>query len=206
MRNLHLHGRYHFPAYALWSEDDPGCLSDVNGPGNRLFTWHYHHTWWYMHIQPYPCEAWPAPLVPDGDHCRTWHYLPTEPSVRSGNLRLPPYGAVFTAQGMCLDPTKIQTLQDLPTPNSHAKLQYVLGLINYLQPFIPSLSAKTMFLHEQLAKWDWNPSTDAAFQHWICQTLLNATLAYYDRSKLVVVQMDASEYGLRPPSYRVVTP
>ena len=44
-----------------------------------------------------------------------------------------------------------------------------------------------------------NPSTDAAFQHlkaWICQTLLNATLAYYDQSKPVVVQMDASKYGL----------
>ena len=40
---------------------------------------------------------------------------------------------------------------------------------------------------------------DAAFQclkAWICQTLLNATLAYYDRSKPVVVQMDASKYGL----------
>ena len=40
---------------------------------------------------------------------------------------------------------------------------------------------------------------DAAFQHlktWICQTLLNITLAYYDRSKPVVVQTDVSEYGL----------
>ena len=94
------------------------------------------------------------------------------------------------------DPSKIQAL---PTPNSQAKLQSFLGLINYLQPFIPSLSAKTTFLHEQLAEWDYNPSTDAAFQclkAWICQTHLNATLAYYDRSKPVVVQMDASKYGL----------
>ena len=97
------------------------------------------------------------------------------------------------------DPSKIQALQDLPTSDSQAKLQSFLGLINYLQPFIPGLSAKTLFLHEQLAKWDWNPSTDAAFQQlkaWICQTLFNATLAYYDRSKPVIVQMDASEYGL----------
>ena len=56
-----------------------------------------------------------------------------------------------------------------------------------------------MFLQEQLAKWDWNLSTDAAFQHLktvICQTLLSVTLAYYNRSKSVVVQTDASEYGL----------
>ena len=52
------------------------------------------------------------------------------------------YGTVFTAQGMQPDPSKIQALQDLPTPNSQAKLQSFLGLINYLQPFILSLSAK----------------------------------------------------------------
>ena len=109
------------------------------------------------------------------------------------------YGVVFTAQGMWPDPSKIQALQDLPTPNSQAKLQSFLGLINYLQPFIPGLSAKTTFLHEQLAEWDWNPFTDAAFWHlkaWICQTLLSATLAYYNRSEPVVVCTDASEYGL----------
>ena len=106
------------------------------------------------------------------------------------------YGTVFTTQGMQPDPSKIQ---DLPAPNSQAKLQSFLGMITYLQPFIPSLSARTMFLYEQLAKWDWNPSTDAAFQclkAWICQTLLSATLAYYDRSKPVVVQTDCSEYWL----------
>ena len=56
------------------------------------------------------------------------------------------YGAVFTVQGMWLDPTKIQALQDLPAPDSQTKLQSFLGLINYLQPFIPGLSNKTAFL------------------------------------------------------------
>ena len=109
------------------------------------------------------------------------------------------YGTVSLPQGMQPDPSKIQALQDLSTPDSQAKLQSFLGLISYLQTFIPHLSAKITFLHEQLAEWDLNPSTDAAFQclkAWICQTHLNATLAYYDQSKPVVVQIDASEYGL----------
>ena len=63
------------------------------------------------------------------------------------------YGTVFTSQGMWLDPTKIQALQDLPTTDSQAKLQSFLGLINYLQPFKTSLSTKTTFLWEQLAEW-----------------------------------------------------
>ena len=56
-----------------------------------------------------------------------------------------------------------------------------------------------MLLQKQLDKWDWNPLTDAAFQclkAWICQTLLNATLVYYTRSKPVIVPTDASEYKL----------
>ena len=109
------------------------------------------------------------------------------------------YGAVFTAQGMQPDPAKIQALQDLPAPDLQTKLQSFLGLINYLQPFTPGLSNKTVFLQEQLAQWHWNPSTDAMFQclkAWICQTLLKVTLAYYDRSKHVVVQTDVSKHGL----------
>ena len=109
------------------------------------------------------------------------------------------YCAVFTGQGMQPDPSKIQALQDLPAPDLQTKLQSFLGLINYLLPFIPGLSAKTTFLREQLSEWDWNPSTDAAFQHlkaWICQTLLKVTLAYYDRTKPAMIQTDASEFGL----------
>ena len=105
----------------------------------------------------------------------------------------------FTDQVMQPDPSKIQALQDVPAPDSQTKLQSFLGMINYLQPFIPGLSAKTTFLWEQLSQWDWNPSTDTAFQclkAWICQTLLKVTMAYYDRTKPAVIQTDASEYGL----------
>ena len=109
------------------------------------------------------------------------------------------YGVVFTGQGMQPDPSKIQALQDLPAPDMQTKLQSFLGLIDYLQPFIPGLSAKTSFLQEQLSQWDWNPLTDAAFQclkAWICQTLLKVTLVYYDRTKPVMIQTDASKFGL----------
>ena len=109
------------------------------------------------------------------------------------------YGAVFTGQGMWLDPSKIQAFYDLTAPDSQNKLQFSLGLINYLQPFISGLSAKTSFLQEQLSQWDWDPLTDAAFlclKAWICQTLLKVTLVYYDRTKPVVIQTDAIEFGL----------
>ena len=85
------------------------------------------------------------------------------------------YEATFTAKGMKPDPKKIQALQDLSTPENHKQLQSFLGLINYLQPFLPDLASKTIFLREKILHWDWNPSTDATFQklkQWICKTLL----------------------------------
>ena len=109
------------------------------------------------------------------------------------------FGTIFSAKGMKPDPIKIQALQDLPTPQTQKQLQSFLGLVNYLQPFLPDIAAKTTFLREQVSKWDWTPSTYGAFQQlkqWICKTLLKTTLAYYDRSQPLSIQTDASEYGL----------
>ena len=71
--------------------------------------------------------------------------------------------------------------------------------MNYLQPFLPDIAAKTTFLREQVSKWDWTPSTDSTFQQlkqWICKTLLKTTLTYYDRTQPLTLHTDASEYGL----------
>ena len=68
-----------------------------------------------------------------------------------------------------------------------------------MQPFLPSLASKTTFLREQVTNWDWNPSTDQSYHHlksWICNTFLRTTLAYYDHTQPLVLQTDASEYGL----------
>ena len=125
-------------------------------------------------------------------------------TINSSNCRIRQpkisfYGAVFTTKCMIPNPSKISALWDLPTPNSLTKLQSFLGLVNYLQPLIPGLTDKTMFLWEQFAEWDWNPMSDAAFHHlmvWIDNTLLNTTVGYYDRIQPVIVQTNGSEYGL----------
>ena len=109
------------------------------------------------------------------------------------------YGTIFTAQGMRPDPAKVQALQDLPTPQNPKQLQSFLGLINYLQPFLPNLAAKTTFLRDQVTNWDWNLSTNQAFnslKSWISNMLLKTTLAYYDHTKPLILQTDTSEYGL----------
>ena len=109
------------------------------------------------------------------------------------------YGAIFTVQGMRPDPAKVQALQDLPAPQNPKQLQSFLGLINYVQPFLPNLAVKTMFLREQVTNWNWNSSTNQAFnslKSWISNMLLKTTFAYYDCTKPLILQTDASKYGL----------
>ena len=109
------------------------------------------------------------------------------------------FGTIFSAKWMKPNPIKIQTLQDFPTPQNQKQLRSFLGLVNYLQPFLPDIAAKTTFLREEVSKWDWKPSTDSTFQQlkqWICNTLLKTTLAYYDKTQTLTIQTDASEYGL----------
>ena len=109
------------------------------------------------------------------------------------------YGTIFTVQGMRPDPAKVKALQDLPAPQNPKQLQSFISLVNYLQPFLPSLASKTTFLREQVTNWDWNPSTDQAFnclKSWVCKMLLKTTLTYYDHTKPLILQTDASEYGL----------
>ena len=64
------------------------------------------------------------------------------------------YGTIFSAQGIKPDPMKIQALQDLPTPQLQKQLQSFLGLVNYLQPFLPGIASKTTFLCKQISQWD----------------------------------------------------
>ena len=61
------------------------------------------------------------------------------------------------------DSANVQALQNLPAPENSTNLQSFLGLINYFQPFLPTLASKTTSLKEQVTNWDWNPSIDQAF-------------------------------------------
>ena len=65
------------------------------------------------------------------------------------------YSTIFTTNGMKPDPAKVQALQNLTAPENHKKLQSVLGLINYIHPFLSDLASETTFLREQVCNWDW---------------------------------------------------
>ena len=123
--------------------------------------------------------------------------------------QIPFYGAIFTAQGMRPDPTKVQVLQDLPAPQNPKQLQSLLGLINYLQSFLPNLASMTTFLRDQVTNWDWNLSTDQAFnclKSWVCNMLLKTILAYYDCTKPLSCRPMPVNMALALNSFKTTVP
>ena len=115
-------------------------------------------------------------------------------------------GGVFSAEGYSPDPEKIQGISEMTPPQMKQELQSFLGAVNYLQTFVPHLSSNTEALWALIKKencFAWDENTNMCFQKIKSQlqkTLLRP-LRYYDRSKPVTLQCDASLKGLGACSF-----
>ena len=106
---------------------------------------------------------------------------------------------VYTPSGVKPDPEKVIAIQSMDPPKDKKELHTFLGMVNYLAPFMPNLASHTLPLRELLrdnVNYQWSPSHTRAFETLKCQISTETTLAYYDRSKPVILQVDASSKGL----------
>ena len=88
----------------------------------------------------------------------------THVKSQAGNF----FGCLYIANGVHLDPKKVNAIHALPAPTNVTELQEFLGLVMYLSPCILGLSTLTAPLHELLKKdtdFIWNHTYDVAFQH-----------------------------------------
>ena len=53
------------------------------------------------------------------------------------------FRCLYIANGIHLDPGKVDAVHALPAPTNVTELQEFLGLVTYLSPFIPGLSTLT---------------------------------------------------------------
>ena len=109
------------------------------------------------------------------------------------------YGKRFTQRGVEPDPVKIQGIVDMNAPKNVKELQSFLGMVNFMQPFIPHLSHHSKPLRELLKKenqFSWDQQQNSSFQ--TIKSLIKKAgfLSYYNRELPVIVQADASNYGL----------
>ena len=97
------------------------------------------------------------------------------------------------------DPGKVNAVHALPAPTYVTELQEFLGLVTYLNPFIPGLSTLTAPLQELLKKdtdFSWNHTYDITFEQVKEAVISHTTLRYFDPSLPVTIQVDASQVDL----------
>ena len=89
----------------------------------------------------------------------------------------------------------------MPAPQTKKELQSFLGVVNYLQTFVPHLSHHTESLRVLLKKentFAWDQNANDSFQKikGLLENTLLKPLKYYDRNKLVTLQCDTLLKGL----------
>ena len=110
-------------------------------------------------------------------------------------------GNIISPQGLKPDPHKI----DVQCPEDRTGLLRLLGMVKYLAQYIPNDSSITAPLRSLLKKeaaWQWQPEHDEAIASIkAALTSDEVLLRYYDVSKPVTIQADASQRGGLGPVY-----
>lgn len=108
-------------------------------------------------------------------------------------------GHVVDARGVMPSPKKVQAMINMPESKNMKEVESFVGMVQYYGKFIPNLSTIAAPLNELRKKevrWHWDKAQVEAFQR-IKQRLTEADiLTHYNPEIPVVLDTDASEYGL----------
>ena len=108
-------------------------------------------------------------------------------------------GHVVTSKGVKPDESKVLAIKNMPEPEDRKGLQRLLGMTRYLSQYIPNEATITAPLRQLLRKeaaWHWSHEHRAALNR-LKSTLTQApVLKFYDQSKPLTIQCDASKDGL----------
>ncbi|WVZ97975.1 hypothetical protein U9M48_043470 [Paspalum notatum var. saurae] len=108
-------------------------------------------------------------------------------------------GHVFTAEGVLVDPNKIEAVSNWKTPCNVTEIRSFLGLSKYYRRFIENFSkiAKPMTkLPKDKVSFEWNDKCEKSFQCLKDKLTTTLVLTLPDLQKDFVVYCDASRQGL----------
>ena len=108
-------------------------------------------------------------------------------------------GHTLSSNGLKPDVNKVEAIRRIDTPNDKAPVQRFLGMATYLAKFIPNfsqLASPLRVLLEKNTAWHWDKPQQDSFEK-LKVIITNApVLKYYDVTKDVTIQVDASPNGL----------
>ena len=105
------------------------------------------------------------------------------------------FGNIYKKDGVKPDPEKVQAIVDLRRPEDKGELRTFLGMVGYLQQFLPKLSELEKPLREMDKRnvaFTWDANHQRTFEEIKKLVATDVILAYYDRKKPVVLQTDYS--------------
>ena len=108
-------------------------------------------------------------------------------------------GHVITSEGLKVDREKIRAVQEMLTPTDVAGVRRFIGFTNYLSKFLPGLSDVCVPLHQltmQDVEWFWTDIHDRAVNQVKSLVTQAPVFKYFDPTKGVTLQCDASDKGL----------
>lgn len=109
------------------------------------------------------------------------------------------FGSVYSTEGIRPDPSKVEGIQGMPTPQDADDLRKFMGLMTYMSCYISRFAAKSKPLRDLLKKevpFDWQDDHQKAFDD-LKEALTNvANLQYYNTEAPTVLETDASSKGL----------
>ena len=108
-------------------------------------------------------------------------------------------GHVLTNKGLKPDKKKVATILQMPNPTDVEAVRRHQGMITYLAMFLPplfSVMEPIRRLTSQDCEWRWAQEQDTSMSELTKLVTSVPLLAYYNPSKELVIQCDASSTGL----------
>lgn len=108
-------------------------------------------------------------------------------------------GDKLTAEGIEPDKEKLQAILEMPCPEDKKGVLRILGMVNFIGKFIPSLAAKTVHLRQLLhnsCEFRWNEELENEWQQLKKTLTTEPVLAYFDSKRKTKVSTDASKAGI----------
>ena len=95
---------------------------------------------------------------------------------------------------------KVKNIYEMPVPQDWDDLQRFLGMVTYMGGgFIPNLSRLSSILRDLLRKdvpFEWSEDHQMAFDTLKGAVTTETSMAYYDITKPIILEVDASQNGL----------
>ena len=112
---------------------------------------------------------------------------------------IPFFGKVVSRDGIQPDLQKVKALTKMPAPKNKKELQAFLGIINYQGKFSPGAAEVCELLCKLTScksTWMWNASYQQLFASAKLIIKADVCMKFYDKSKLLYLETDASGIGL----------